>query len=425
VAHADAHRHDAIDLPEPPLRLRRWLTVSVACVTLLAVVAMVVWWPRGDAPDLYVGGSRPTYVDATVTLVRSDRCPGIEDAIPVECDLVEARLEDGRRVEVRLYGTDPAAPSLERGDEIVLLEAPTATPEFRWTFADFQRDPPLLVLGVLFVVAVVAFGRWQGVRALAGIVVSFAVLLVFLLPALLRGSPALPVALAGTVLIAVAALYVTHGLRTWTTVALLGTLVSLVAIAGLALVFVEASRLTGFVDEDAQVLRITAGAVDLRGLLIAGMVIGALGVLDDVTVTQVSAVGQLRRANPGWSRRRLYRSAVTIGRDHIASTVNTLVLAYAGASLPLLLLFVQGGQPLGRLLTGELVAIEIVRTLVGSIGLVLAVPVTTGLAAVVLVDHDDGPAEVDDTGPVGTGPGGAGPGDDQPWDGFTPEPKPF
>jgi uncharacterized membrane protein len=422
VGHADHHHHHhEADLPEPPLRLRRWLTIAVAAITLLAVVGLVAWWPRGDAPDLYVGGSRPTYVDATVTLVRGERCPGIEDAVPVECDLVEARLGDGRRVEVRLYRTDPAAPTLERGDEIVLLEAPTATPEFRYTFADFQRDPPLVVLAVVFVVAVVAFGRWQGVRALAGIVVSFAVLLVFLLPALLRGSPALPVALVGTVLIAVAALYVTHGLRTWTTVALLGTLVSLVVIAGLALVFVEASRLTGFVDEDAQVLRVTAGAVDLRGLLIAGIVIGALGVLDDVTVTQVSAVGQLRRANPGWSRRRLYRSAVAIGRDHIASTVNTLVLAYAGASLPLLLLFVQGGQPLGRLLTGELVAIEIVRTLVGSIGLVLAVPVTTALAAVVLVDHDGA-----SVGPGANDLGGSGPeSGGESWGGFTPEPKPF
>ncbi len=419
---AHAHGHDPGDLPDPPLRLRRWLTVVVAGVTLLAVIGMVVWWPRGDAPDLYAGGVRPSYVDAEVTLVRGDRCPGIEDDLPVDCRLVEVRLDDGRRAEIRLYRTDPSAPDLERGDDVVLLEAPTAPPEFRYTFADFQRDPPLVLLAVLFVVVVVAFARWQGVRAIAGIVVSFAVLLVFLLPALLRGSPALPVALTGTVLIAVAALYLTHGIRPGTTVALLGTLVSLLVIAVLGLVFVEAASLTGVVDEDAQVLRITADAIDLRGLLLAGMVIGALGVLDDVTVTQVSAVGELRRANPGWSRRRLYGSAVRIGRDHIASTVNTLVLAYAGASLPLLLLFLQGGQPWGRLAASEVIAIEIVRTLVGSIGLVLAVPVTTALAAVVLVEEGSvGAASGDDGAPEPTGASS----DDGTWGGFTPEPKPF
>jgi uncharacterized membrane protein len=132
------------------------------------------------------------------------------------------------------------------------------------------------------------------------------------------------------------------------------------------------------------VVRVTAEALDLRGLLVAGIVIGALGVLDDVTVSQVSTVDALRRANPGLPRRLLYREAMRVGRDHAASTVNTLVLAYAGASLPLLLFFAQGDQPVGRMLSRELVAVEIVRMLVGSIGLVAAVPITTGLAALVM-----------------------------------------
>jgi uncharacterized membrane protein len=156
---------------------------------------------------------------------------------------------------------------------------------------------------------------------------------------------------------------------------------------------VTATHLTGLADNSAQVLRVTASALDLRGLLVAGIVVGALGVLDDVTVSQVSIVAALRRANPGLGSRLLYREAMSVGRDHVASTVNTLVLAYAGASLPLLLFFTQGDQPVERLLTSELIAVEIVRMLVGSIGLVASVPITTALAALVM---GAGRAEADD-----------------------------
>ena len=148
--------------------------------------------------------------------------------------------------------------------------------------------------------------------------------------------------------------------------------------------FVDLARFTGLADEEATFLQVFAGQIDLRGLLLGGFVIGALGVLDDVTVTQVSAVWELKHADPDYGFRDLYSSAVRIGRDHIASTVNTLVLAYAGASLPLLLLFTQAGQGLSDVVNGEAVAIEIVRTLCGSIGLVAAVPFTTAVAALVV-----------------------------------------
>ena len=222
--------------------------------------------------------------------------------------------------------------------------------------------------------------------ALAGLVASLAAILIFLLPSLLRGNPALPVALVGSFLIAYIALYLAHGVSPNTTVALLGTLAALVVTAGLAAVFVNLSHMTGLSDEAAQVLRVTAEGVDPRGLLIAGAVIGALGVLDDVTVTQVSAVAELKEANPRLDRRGLYTAAVRIGQDHVASTVNTLVLAYVGASLPLTLLFLQGGASWGRIAAQEVVAVEIVRTLVGSIGLVLSVPFTTALAALAIAE---------------------------------------
>jgi len=279
-------------------------------------------------------------------------------------------------------------PDLAEGDQIVLLDVASSPAAFRYSFVDYQRSTPLLWLGVAFVVVVLVFGRLQGLRALAGLGLSLAVLVLFVVPALLRDSPAVLVALVGTVTVAYLAIYLAHGVGMTSTIALAGTLVSLAATCLLAVAVASLTHLSGLATEEAQVLRVTAEALDLRGLLIAGIVVGALGVVDDVTVTQVSTVAALRRANPSLGARELYAEATKVGRDHVASAVNTLVLAYAGASLPLLLFFAQGNQPAGRLITGELVAVEVVRMLVGSIGLVSSVPVTTRLAALVLAHRD-------------------------------------
>ena len=166
--------------------------------------------------------------------------------------------------------------------------------------------------------------------------------------------------------------------------AVLGTFASLLLTCLLGALFVDLTQVTGLVSEEVGFLQAFGGDLDFRGLLLAGLVIGALGVLDDVTVTQVAAVWELREADPTRGARSLYRAGLRIGRDHVASTVNTLVLAYAGASLPLLLLFETADQHLGDVLTGEAIAVEIVRALVGSIGLVASVPITTGLAALVV-----------------------------------------
>jgi len=208
---------------------------------------------------------------------------------------------------------------LERGDRLVLGYFPDSPPEFQYALADRQRRTPLFVLAILFIGAVVLLGRWRGVRALLGLVVSGAVIVVFVLPALLEGSSPLAVALTGSTVIALAALYLAHGLNVGTTTAVLGTLISLALVGVLGSLFVGAAEFSGLNTEEAAFLAFSAGQVDLQGLLLGGIVIGALGVLDDVTVTQVSAVWELRRANPSIGRRALYRSALRIGRDHIAS----------------------------------------------------------------------------------------------------------
>jgi uncharacterized membrane protein len=222
-------------------------------------------------------------------------------------------------------------------------------------------------------------------------------------PALLTGSAPIAVALTGTSIIAFGVLYLAHGVSERTTVALLGTLASLALTAILAVAFAGAAQLSGLASEDSIALLSFAPELDYRGLLLAAVIIGTLGVLDDVTVTQVSAVWELHHADPGQGRRQLYRSAIRIGRDHIASTVNTLVLAYAAAGLPLMLLLTQSGLAFGDVLTTETIAVEVVQTLVGSIGLVASVPLTTALAAWLVTLPGRHP-NTDDTFDAGPGP---------------------
>ena len=229
----------------------------------------------------------------------------------------------------------------------------------------------------------VVFGRWRGLFALAGLVVSFAVLVRFILPAILIGKNPVAVSVVGAAAIMFAVLYLAHGINARTTTAVLGTVGALFLTGILAWIFLAGTHLTGMADEESGLLAASLSGVSLRGLLLGGVVIGSLGVLDDVTVTQASCVWELHQANPALGFQRLYAAGLRIGRDHIASTVNTLVMAYAGASLPLLVLFTLSSRHLGDVLTSEIVAQEIVRTLVGSIGLVSAVPITTALAAFV------------------------------------------
>jgi uncharacterized membrane protein len=233
----------------------------------------------------------------------------------------------------------------------------------------------------LVAAAVLAVGRWRGLTALLALGVSFLGLLFFIIPGILNGESPLLVAVVGAIAIMFAVLYLTHGVNVHTSVAILGTLLSLILTGAFGYLFTVLTRLTGFGSEDSVYLTISLGTVDVRGLLLAGIIIGALGVLDDVTITQSSTVEEL--AATATSRLELYRAASRVGRNHIASAVNTIVMAYAGASLPLLLLIAAGGRPAGQLISSELIAQELVRSAVGTIGLVAAVPITTGLATLV------------------------------------------
>ncbi|MER7995716.1 YibE/F family protein [Micromonospora chalcea] len=375
--------------PPTPPGVRRLLVAVVVPLFALTVIAALVLWPRQDREP--VGGADVPRYHGTVTRVVTEPCPPTPEApegAGGPCGTATVAAEQGpdagRQVETPLPA-GPGAPRVEVGDKIVLVELiDPADPSVKsYNIAEHQRGTPLIWLLVLFAAAIVAFGRWRGLAALGGLAASFAILLGFVLPGIGGGQPPLLVAIVGAALIMFVVLYLTHGITAQTSVAVLGTLGSLVITGVLGLLATSATHLTGFGSEDATTLSMFQGDVDLHGLLLAGIIIGSLGVLDDVTVTQAATVTELAHANPGLSRRQLYRAATRVGRAHIASTVNTIVLAYAGASLPLLLLLVADSRPVSQILTSEFLAQEIVRSAVATLGLIAAVPLTTALAAIV------------------------------------------
>jgi len=408
MAHGHAHGNDqSLDQFVPPA-VRRNMWIAVGLCAAVVVLGLILLWPSGSSARLDPLGLEGDPVRADVTSVEEVPCSF--DPL-LACTLVEGTVAEGDRSGVPFTLEQPLGSTISTGDGILVEIQELGDGTEQVVFYDFQRGTPMLLLLVLFVAAIVVLGRWRGVGALAGLGMSLFVIVVFALPALLDGSSAVAVALVTAGVIAFVALFLAHGVGLATAAALLSTFASLAVTGVLAWVFLAASNFTGFGDENVGYLEALGSQIDPRGLLLAGIVIGSLGVLDDVTVTQVSAVWELKRAAPSSSFSELYGRALRIGRDHISSTVNTLFLAYAGASLPLLLLFSESGQSVTSVATREIVAVEIVRALVGSIGLVASVPISTALAAKVLssttaapLDHGTIPPEPNSTGPIGAPP---------------------
>lgn len=361
------------------------------------VGGLIALWPGGvpahARTGLGLGFDQPTR-EGRVTAVAELPCARVAESGRDPAESASSGMCRRATVEV-VSGPDkgrafpdvvqPGQPRrLVAGQQVVLAYAPNAPPALRYSVSDIDRRAPMALLAGVFALAVVAVGRMRGVMALVALAVSFAVLSLFILPAILQGDDPLLVAVVGGSAILLIALYSCHGLNARTSVAVLGTLCSMTLIGLLGSLFLGWTYLTGNTDDETGLVHTLFPGIDTRGLLLAGIVIGSLGVLDDVTITQTTAVWELKEADPSAGWRRLYGAGMRIGRDHIASVVNTLVMAYAGAALPLLLLFSIAQRGIGMVANSEIVAEEIVRTLVGSIGLVASVPVTTLLAALVV-----------------------------------------
>lgn len=366
----------------PETRQMRRIALALIAPIAVATLAAMFWlWPTDGVSPPEQSGAEQLSGDV-ITVQRTECAETLDDEVN-GCGTAVVRVTDGAQqgqdLEVPLPN-GPGAPEIAEGDHVVLNQSVTPDGEV-YAVVDHQRSTQLWLLAAAFALAVTAFGRWRGIAALVGLAVTFALLVFFVVPAILAGEPPLLVAIVGAAGMTLAVLYLTHGISLATTVAVLGTLAALTLTGLLSMATVSALHLTGITDDLSASLGLTHG-VDMEGLLLAGIVIGSLGVLDDVTVTQSATVSELARANPAYGFAQLYRAASRVGRSHIASVINTIILAYAGSSLPLLILIIANQDSFGGVVTDQIIAQEIVRSAVATLGLIAAVPITTALAAV-------------------------------------------
>ena len=310
--------------------------------------------------------------------------PGVADQT---CATIAVRVLDGDDTGKEVAGiplTDALYNSgTEVGQRVTLIRIPPLDGQpAQYQFSDFERRVPLLVITLVFAAAVIFVARWRGFAALLGLGFAGFILVKFMFPALVSGSNPLLIGLIGSSAIMFVVLYAAHGFSARTSTALVGTLFGLVTAALLGWGATNWAHLTGVTAEDDYVLAAAAPDLSLTSVVLVGIIVAGLGVLNDVTITQASAVWELADADP--DQKRLFSKAMRIGRDHIASTVYTIAFATAGASLPVLLLIAIYNRPLFQVLQTEQFAAELIRTMVGSIGLILAVPLTTAIGVAVV-----------------------------------------
>lgn len=313
--------------------------------------------------EIDLGGSLQTYQIARINILE-----GAYEGIVMEIDY-------GRR-QVR---SDDYL--LKPGDQIIVTISKTPDNVVNAYFVDYVRTTPILWLMLIFAIAIVLISQWKGIRAMLSMAFSLYIIIGYIIPHILAGDDPLTVSIIGSIILLAVTLYLTYGWTLKTHAAVLSMVIVLLITGVLAGLFVVFAKLNGSGDENVMFLmQLSETPISLRGLFLGGLIIGALGVLDDLVTTQASAVFELHHANPSLGFGGLYLSAMRIGQDHVAATVNTLVLAYAGASLPMMLMFSLGQGDYGYIVNFSFIAEEIVRTLVGSLGLIAAVPITTAIA---------------------------------------------
>ncbi|WP_257159809.1 YibE/F family protein [Corynebacterium cystitidis] len=378
------------------------LLAGLAAALVGTLIGLVLLWPPSTPPTVAPEFSTTfalnhPQVKGTIELVDDRQCsspstgqafeesPEIVRNVPgEECQRALVRItngvNEGKRTALVSHPV-PGNPTFEEGAEIRMVESTQEDGSKHYSFADYQRTPVLLMWAVVVALAVVAFAWWRGARALLGLVVSLLVIVVFLLPALLHGGAAVPLAVVAGAAIMFMTVPLVHGINWKSAATLGGTLIALGLAAWLADLAIRTTNLRGLGDDDNLTILLYLPDVSITGLMLCGFIIGALGGLNDVSISQASTVNELSQADPDLGPWQLFTSAMRVGQDHIASMVYTLVLTYVGAALPLLLLVTVSEASLIQVLTNDIVATELLRSAVGALGLTLAVPITTLIAA--------------------------------------------
>lgn len=374
--------------------VKKWSRVVVVALIALAgvlsAIGMFVWTPDNDRLDsvselVPLGTEGIELVEGELVSVRA-ACEGPADD---SCGLSTVRATSGPNAgatgQISL-GPDVLASGVQAGDRVELIDQTSISSEGVPPFAFYSanRDAPMLTIVLIFVVAVIAVARFRGLMALISLGFAGAIVLLYLIPALLSGQPAVPTTLAASVLILIVMLYATHGISMRTSVALLGALVGVAISVAISWYFVIGSRLGGRGNEEAALLAFNVDWLNVQQLIMASVILAGLGTLNDVTITQVSALWELKAVAPTLSRAELFRRAMRIGRDHVASTVYTLVFAYLGTALIALIGARLFAGSYRTFLSAENVAEEVLRALVGGVALVLAMPITTAIGVLVI-----------------------------------------
>lgn len=371
------------------------IILTIAGILILAAVLtpkILDYFKQPEEEETIVGYSTDTLIAVVDSVIEEGQITLGEVRQPYQ--ILSVIIEDGKYAGIPFeidYGTRQIRNNMimmAEGDRILVTISSTPDGVLSAHFIDFDRRSSLLWLLLIFIAVSVVISGWKGVRSLLGILLSLAVIILIILPGIQSGKDPLSVSILGAFFFVAFSLYIIYGWNVKTHMAVLGSFLALVITGILAFIFVNNARLTGYGDENMfYISQLTQNTMNVRSLLLAGILIGTLGVLDDLVISQASAVFELYKNKPNQTFKMLYKSAMNIGQDHIAATVNTLVLAYAGASLPMLILFSFRNVNYGMAVNLEYIAEEIVRTLVGSLGLFAAVPITTALAALVAVKY--------------------------------------
>ncbi|WP_075727776.1 YibE/F family protein [Corynebacterium aquilae] len=394
------------DYREPFTPVQWVLTVFLIVAGIATAVGVWVLWPEDTpanvAPEFATTSPLPqNQVDGVVAVRDQGSCNSpsvgrVFDQNPVaplagsqeRCERAIVDITSGQNAGKRtllMIGNHPGDPTLEQGQQIRMAEQQAADGSVGYSFTDYQRKNALLFWAILTALAIIVVGAWRGARSLLGLTITLAAVGFFLLPALLRGGDPLALAVVCGSAVLYAVLYLVHGFSWKTSAALAGTVISLGLAALLAKYAIASSHLRGLGNEDNLLIQLYLPDVTVTGLMLCGFIIGALGVLNDVTIAQASTINELAEIEPEANPWRLFKGAMKVGRDHIASMVYTLVLSYTGAALPLLLLVSVADRPLGQVFTSDVMATELLRSAIGALALALAVPITTIIAAFTVV----------------------------------------
>ena len=368
--------------------MKKTLLITISFFTLIALTLPLSIKAQEDTTP-----PKEVKYKAKILEITIEECP--DNYGEGECYFFELEILDGEKKGEKVesianQNDDPKLSYLnyKKGLKVYIVETEVAG-ETQYYIKEPLRKTSIMTLTIIFILIVIIIGGLQGVSSLLGLLVSFLVLFILVIPLMLSGTNPVIASIIGSVIILTVSVYLSHGFNKKTSIALIGTIISLALTAILASIYTKATRLTGYsTDEATFLVQLIDKTLDMRGILLASLIIGGIGILDDITVSQVSIIIELYRSNPSLRWEALFKRSMKVGRDHIASMVNTLVLAYTGSALPLVMLFIASKASLEEIVNFELVAEEIIRTLVGSIGLVLAVPITSIIASLIIAGQE-------------------------------------